>query len=429
MFARTCRWVRASSGWSRAGEADRSGAWAPLVCGLLGAFTVLFSALLGAPAVVRAEADTLAPGDLSLALFEALEPFNRYWYHYRVCGEVESVDQPCSRFNLNSYDVIDVPVVYGEPRPIETNLLASTGLRIEYGIFDRLTFTGETQFVYSSRGTPSATLGDSRLGARWRLSGNEGPLVVSLAGGAKLPGLYEADSLAAPGGGQPDLEFKSLFGGLAYRRRLFYDVGFGYRLRLPYRNAGEVVVAPITYASPDDTEGEVGLESAQQYIISGPADEVFLDLTLGLFASRRMMLLLNINAVNSTKGFHLDDYFRTSWADDQGRPRYEVTGGADNLLTSLEEDFIRVGFGALFKPFLSGTVYVDYSYIVAGQNRAAFYVIPGTRIPIGALSAGLEVTFGTRGKPSASPALAGTIQEKALARRFSAGSSSSRTRP
>jgi hypothetical protein len=357
---------------------------------------------LPAPKPARAEADTLARGDVSIGLYQTVDPFNRYWYHFN--GPNDCPPGPCSRFNWNSYKVYHGIIVNDQEQTIPTTIVADTGLRLEYGLVDRLTVSGETKLEYTSPDAPALSLGDSRLGLKWRAI--EGPTIFSLSGLVKLPGTYVPTRIGAPGNGQPDIELKGLIGGLASHRKLFYDVGFGYRLRLPFKNAATVTVTPYEYAGEEAT-GTLNEAAAKSFVISGPADEIFLDFALGFYTSRRTMVYFSGNLVNSFSGYDLSDYFTTAAAstarDGLGRSLYKVEGDPANLLTSLEEDYIRLGVGLLFKAYYNTTAYLYYSYNVLGQNTSAFYVT-GSKIPIGAVAIGIEYTFGTRQMPGTSTA-------------------------
>ena len=345
---------------------------------------------------VRAEAEPMDVKDISLSLFQVIDPFNRFWYFYPECESGDRQVIPCGRFNLNAYEAIpNLP----DEGPIGTTVVSTTGIRAEYGLMKNLTLTGETRLVYSTRNSPRLALGDSRLGARWNLVRE--PLFVSVASIAKIPGVYDPRAIGAPGAAQPDLEFKTLFGGFAFRRRLFYDIGFGYRIRFPYPVA-EVVFTPMEYRSEDDMTGTPAETPAARYAIRGPADEVFFDLTAGLFFSRMYFPFLHINAVNSTKGESIDVYFSSNDVDEEGRPLWDFSEGVDpsNLLTILEEDYLRMGVGLLVRAFPRGTIYFDYSYVVLGRNTTAYYVLPDIGIPIGTFALGIEYTFGPSGEDS-----------------------------
>lgn len=361
---------------------------------------VLMVVLTATPGWAFGEADTLSGGDVSIAVYETVDPFNRYWWFY---GD-NSCEGPCSRFSAYSYEAMDVAEAKDLPA-LPNIVLATTGLRLEYGLLDRLTVGAEGTFVYSSDPAISSVLGDTKLQVRWRVT-TEGSYVFALGGGVKLPGSYNPTSYGSPGGAQTDVEVKALFAGLALRRRLFYDVSAGYRVRIGYRNPATVVASPLIYSSANDQAGVPDYDLSESFLISGPADQVFLDAAVGFFTSRRLLFFANANIVNTTKGIYLDDYFRVIEEEGNGRPSYEVTCElcadqdtiAGNLLTLLEEDYLRLGLGALYKAFPSTTIFANYSYIAIGQNTAAFYVIPNTRIPLGSFSVGLEYTFGTREK-------------------------------
>lgn len=368
------------------------------LCSLLLLSSVMWLTVWGlTPSEVRAEADTLAPGDISLLLYEGLEPYNRYWYYYdgaRTCG-----GKPCSRFLYNSYEAFQEPQIGNERPELGDVFLSSTGLRGEFGVLENLTLSAETQLVYRTPTVGSAlVLGDSRLGGRWRFS--DGPVLISFGGSLKLPGNYTPTEFSAPGNGQPDLEFKTLLGGLALRRKLFYDFSFGYRIRFPYPNPAFVTYGPATSdCSLDDGDGLDG--GCQELAVTGPGDEVFADLSVGYFLNRSVLLFTNLNAVNMTKGRPIDDYFTV--LQYQQDSTYQVNGDPGNLLTDMEEDYLRFGLGAMFKPMPSMTVYVNYSYIILGRNIPAFYVVNDV-FPVGSFSFGVEYTLNPFKKEAARPA-------------------------
>lgn len=354
-----------------------------------------FASLLGIfqSTPVRAEADTLKQGDISLMLFQALEPYNRYWYFY---GSPTACDgRPCSRFLYNSYEAFESPRIGNEVALMGDIFLSTSSLRAEVGALDTLTVSGETQLVYR---TPTAgnslVLGDSRLGVRWRFS--DGPVLISFGGALKIPGNYAPTEFTSPGGGQTDLEFKTLLGGLAFHRKLFYDFGFGYRLRLPYPNP-----AFIHYGRTDGTPLESPCygtvdDNICTLAVTGPPDEVFADLSLGWFTTRSLLLFLNLSGVNATKGRQIDDYFLASQLKEDSS--YTVDGEVGTLLSDLEEDYLRVGIGAMLKPMPALTVYANYSYVILGRNVPAFYLVNDV-LPVGSFSFGVEYTFQAWGKP------------------------------
>lgn len=384
---------------------------------LLGLLSIGYCVLR--PEVAWAEAETLRKGDISFMLYESVEPYNRFWYFNNSptgCTYADGTKGPCSRFFPAGYDSLEVPMIGGERATMEDVLLSSTGVRGEVGVWDGLTLSAETQLVArnAKEGDPLLVLGDSRLGVRYRFS--DGPVLISFGSALKLPGAYRPIDFWSPGGGQTDLEFKALMGGLAMRRRLFYDLGFGYRFRFPYR-----APAFITYG-PTGVNCEDAATSAACVTIAttGPADEVFLDLSIGYFTNRFLLLYSNLSLVNATKGRSIDDYFIVKQYAESGD--YTVTGNIGNLLSDLEEDYARFGIGAMLKPFPSATFYINYSYVVLGRNTMAFYVIPDTGIPVGALSIGFEYIFEAWNrtvKPDTAQARRTGVSRDALARRYS----------
>lgn len=346
------------------------------------------------PSPVRAEADTLKQGDVSILAYEALEPYNRYWYFYS--GATTCGGRPCNRFLYNSYEAFTVPRIGNEEATMPDVFLSSTGLRGEVGVFDNLTVSADTQLVYRSPTVYSATvLGDSHLGMRWRFS--DGPVLISFGGAVKLPGNYVPTEFASPGGGQPDVEFKTLLGGLAFRRKLYYDFSFGYRVRFPYPNPAFVSYSRADGSAMGSPCNGTMTNNTCTLAVTGPSDESFMDLSIGYFTSRSLMLFVTLNGVNGAKGRQIDDYFLASQL--KGDPEYLVEGDVGNLLSDLEEDYLRVGLGAMLKPMPALTVYANYSYVVIGRNIPAFYLVNDV-LPVGALSFGLEYTFQAWGKPA-----------------------------
>lgn len=379
---------------------------------------LLLSLLSILPDHARGEAETLRQGDMSFMLYEAMEPYNRFWYFNDSptgCTYADGSKGPCSRFSPAGYDSLEVPMIGGERATMEDVFLSSTGLRAEVGLLDGLTLSAETQLVArnAKEGNPLLVLGDSRLGARYRFS--DGPVLISFGSALKLPGAYRPIDFWSPGGGQTDLEVKALMGGLAMRRRLFYDFGFGYRFRFPYKAPAFITVEP----NGVDCTATVDAEGCETYATTGPADEVFVDLSIGYFTNRFLLLYANLSLVNSTKGRSIDDFFIVSQRAASGD--YTVSGNIGNLLSDLEEDYARLGVGAMLKPFPSATFYLNYSYIVLGRNTLAFYVIPETSIPVGALSLGFEYIFEAWNKtvkPSSGQAKRSSSPNEVLTRRY-----------
>ena len=368
-------------------EAPCSGVRGP--AGGRGVATRLIARVLAAGLVcffsAEAAAQSLQRGDLALGVYQSVAKYNRYWYHYN--GDTDCNGLPCSRANLNSYDAIDVPEIGGRPANMAASTLALTGFGAEYGVLDQLVLSLGTELAYTSPSSRTVSLGDTRLGATWQVT-PDAPLVLSLDTTLKLPGTYDPNAIVAAGGGQTDLSVGGVLWGHGFRRKLIYNVAWGYRFRFPFadpvfvtvsNDAGTIVSTPVV----------------------GPADEVYLNFTAGVFASRKTYLFLNGSINNAFGGVTLDDYYSTVFAaeetDAQGAPVYQVDGDPSDLLTVMEEDYILLGFGVLFRVRYSATLYLNYSLKVLGQNTPAFFVPDGTRIPIGKMLVGLEYTFGTRG--------------------------------
>ena len=347
----------------------------------------LLSALLS-PALfcsgqAMADAGTLSRGDVSVGLSMVYEPFNTYWYYsgpdtslpYDEARYVEDYN-PLSLSNYSAEDLIGTQV----------NLF-NTGLRFEFGLLDNVSLWGETQFVRGGLAdnpeASTASIGDSRLGARFGLS-QDGPVIASLSTVLKIPGLYAIEQAYSPGDGQTDFDVKLSVGGLGLRRRMFWDVGLGYRFRFPYGTPGEL--SYVVEADPNCTPTETSpCETYEVFFVrDGPANETFADATVGYYLSRQTLAFFNIQGVDSHKGASWDDV-NAAW--ENGAP-------GNVLFTELEEDYLRVGIGALVKPRPSMTAYVNYSYVVAGRNTAAF-LRTDSGVPIGTIAGGLEITFGT----------------------------------
>ncbi len=337
----------------------------------------------------EAGAQALRRGDLSLGAYQSFAQYNRYWYHYN--GATDCNGLPCSRANLNSYDSIEVPRIGNREAGMETSTMAITGLEVEYGLLERLDLGLSTQLAVVSSGTSSAGLGDTWISARWQAT-PDAPLALALGTAWKLPGTYDPDAIVAPGGGQSDLQFSGTLFGYAFRRRLSYNVEMGYRFRFPFSST--------VFVTLSDTEGVV-----RTYPIVGPSDEVFLDFVAGLFVSRKTYLFLNGRINNAFDGLNIDDYYSTIFAleevDGTGAAIYQVEGNPSDLLTVMEEDFVQLGAGVLFRVRYSATVYLNYSLKVLGQNTPAFYVPEGARIPVGTFLVGVDYTFGLPGRSGA----------------------------
>ena len=357
------------------------------------------------PTTAHADAGSLSKGDMSFGLSTVYEPFNSYWY-YRGPETSQPYDvhrDPAenSRYSLGNYEVRDLG---------QNITLWNMGLRFEFGLLDNVSIFGETQIVHGGNDASGTTsIGDTRLGAKIGLTKNS-PVVASLITGLKIPGLYEIQQVYSPGDGQPDLDIKLAVGGLAMRRRFFYDVGLGYRFRFPFSSPstfqyvvdGDSENPPICLATNQDACNLYEV----YFALDGPANETFLDVSVGYFTSRKTMIFGTLAGVDSHYGAAWDDITAA------------FQSGADGtkLFTELEEDFVRAGVGVLYRPRSSMTAYGSYSYTVWGRNTAAFQRTDGG-LPLGTLAVGLEMTFGASAFDS--QASASLDPDQVLAMKFS----------
>lgn len=381
---------------------------------LLAAAAVSFAALI--PTAAHADAGSLSKGDMSFGLTTVYEPFNSYWY-YRGPESSQPYDvfrdpSDYTRYGLSNYETrLMGPDIASATR---VNLW-NVGVHFEFGLLDRLSLFGETMIVHGDNGTSGTTsMGDTHLGAKIGLTKGS-PVAASLVTSLKIPGLYDIQQVYSPGDGQPDLDFKLALGGLAMRRRLFYDVGLGYRFRFPFSSPtvfqyvvdGDAEDAPSCLAGNQDA-----CELYEVYFpLDGPANESFLDATVGYFASRKTMIFATLAGVDSHYGVGWDDLAAANQAGADG----------SKLFTELEEDYVRAGLGVLLRPMPSMTAYASYSYTVWGRNTAAFLKTEGG-VPIGTIALGVEFTFGSADysrKGPAHPSQASLDPEKVLAMRFS----------
>lgn len=370
------------------------------------AATALLAATL-APSSARADAGSLGRGDVSMAFTTVYEPFDTYWYYYGPDSsqpyDVYRDPTLYDRFGLGNYEARDLGM--------KVNLF-NVGARFEFGLRDNVSISAETQFVHGGNGEVGTTsIGDTRLGARFGLTRGNG-IAASLLTSLKIPGLYDIQAAYSPGDGQPDLDVKLAVGGLGLRRRLFWDAGLGYRFRFPFADPTTFYfVVDDTGANPPPCLAEnqdlcAGYEV--YFPIDGPANETFMDATAGYFTSRRSMVFATLAGVDSHGGASWDD-LSAAWA---------MGADGDQLFTELEEDFVRLGVGVLVKPRAGMTAFASYTYTVWGRNTAAF-LRTESGVPIGALAAGFELTFGTRGDQNAAPYTSASLDPKeVLAMRF-----------
>lgn len=364
-----------------------------------------------------AEAGFLGKGDVSLGLMTVYEPFNTYWYYQGpetpLPYDLYRNPSQHNRLGLGNYGLEDLGVRAD---------LFSLGLRAEVGITDNFSIFGETAFVrgalVDTSFEPTASIGDSRLGVKIALT-QDSPVVASVISSIKIPGLYQIQTPYSPGDGQADWDIKLAVGGLTMHRRMFYDVGLGYRVRFPFASP-QVFRYSVTDADTDVPclpEG-TNCEGYDVYFpLDGPANETFMDLTLGYFINRRSLVFFNMNGVDSHYGISWDDYSAASSVTGQDATTGEPQ--AWKLFPEFEEDYLRVGIGFLTKPAPSVTAYVNYSYTVLGRNTAGV-LRTDAGIPVGAIAVGFEFTFGTKASPGRSARASTSLDtQQVLARDFS----------
>lgn len=360
-----------------------------------------------------ADAGSLSKGDMSFGLSTVYEPFNSYWY-YQGPENSQPYDRfrdPTlyNRFGLSNYQACTLGDNCDDPNGVRVNLW-NLGLRFEFGLLDNLSLWGETQFVHGdSGGNSTSSIGDTRLGAKIGLTRGS-PVVASLVTSLKIPGLYQIQAAYSPGDGQTDLDFKLALGGLTLRRRLFYDVGLGYRFRFPFSSPEtfRFVVDEDAPNQPPCLAEEPGACALYEvyFPLDGPANETFFDATVGYFTSRKTMIFGTLEGVDSHGGASWDDV-TAAW---------DAGANGAVLFTELEEDYLRAGLGVLLRPRPSWTAYASYSYTVWGRNTAAFLKTE-SGVPIGTIALGMEVTFGS--KQARGPRTASLEPDKVLAMKFS----------
>lgn len=370
------------------------------------------------PGVTLADAATLTRGDVSVSVAGVYEPFDQYWYYQGPdtlmpydTGFVQGSDP--SYLSTSHYRKEDLP---------GTVTLANTSLRLQYGASDRVTLGLESQLVsgsgLQSDGTcpflgdedcKSSGLGDTDLNVRYGLI--QVPVMASVQVGATIPGSYQPGLIYAPGDGAGGLNLKMSVGGLTLKRKVFYDLGLTYQLTMPYRNAAEFEYRVPACDSPDLNGCGNDPPITVNTLIDGPSSETHLEVVGGYFINRRLMVYGNLNGVDSHSGVSWDDYRKSQdgYVCSEGGGCVPLTDEQKNtLLTELEEDYLRAGLGVMLRPQAGMTVFFNYNYTVWGKNTAANLA---WNLPIGAIAAGVEFTWGTS-DAEATPAKAAALDPR-----------------